>query len=571
MSSSSTISTFHYIKIFNNIAKVVFTEKKNICNLILPTILLILGSVVNITVPWLFKSLLETISQPNSWINIVYIISIYSVIYVISNTLPILKEISVSKVKEELATTLTHRLFSHFFTLPANIYTERKTGEISNIFTKVKNSIPPLFWSVFFHTIPLIIEVSIVLLLLVIHYPILYSSILFIALFVMFVFTFQTTKYALKIRANANKVDKEVDAKIIDWMLNYEAIKCFGITDTINRKCATLLQNRKSSEIKVHYTYNLLLLVQSVILGSTFTIITLILGYEVYQNQVSFGDFVLFHSYLILFINPVISLGYTVSSIKKALVDIDELLAILSIKSTKHHNIYDDELIIDKPLIIEFKNVSFKHKDKLILDNVSFTIISGVINGLIGKSGEGKSSIILLILKIHQIDSGQILINNIDINHISNNTLYKCLNILPQNTYLFNDTISQNIAISNPNSDIDKIHTASYLASIDQFINTLPLKYDNLIAERGLKLSGGEKQRIALARFFLSNSQTCLLDEYTTALDPVIENTIQKNVEDFVKNKTTLIITHKRSLLKNAAQILKLENGKITTIKKGTL
>ncbi len=557
-----------YIKAITQIFKHLWLEGK--INCLLPAILTILGSITRITIPYLFKEVIESISSNKSLV-LVYAIVSYISIWIINNTLPLIKDIYVSKIQEKISSILTNKLLARVLNLPFEQYANYKTGEITNLFTKAKSSIPPLFWGVFFNTIPLIIEIIIVTIVLIIKYSYFYSLLLIMSFISVIFFSFNSTKFALKIRSKANKKDKYVDSKITDWIINYKAIKIFNMKDHIINKCKILFEDRAKSEIKAHYAYSMLLIGQSIILGITFSTVTSVLGYFVYIKKLTLGDFILMHSYLLIFIGPINSLGFVFNHIKKAIVDIDELLNfVYTNQQEEKAKIFVNEKKIDNnlPLEIEFVNVTFKYQNNIILNNVSFKIEARQITGLIGESGIGKSTIIMLILGIHKVNQGEILINKQNISSIPYKELNQHFNVLPQNTFIFNDTFSENIRISNHKATLKEIKKSSELSFLNEVVNKLPKKYESLIAERGMKLSGGEKQRIAIARFFLNQAKNCLLDECTTSLDPLIKDKIESNIEKFINNKTTLIVAHNYSLLRKADKILKLEKGKIVDIGK---
>lgn len=552
-----------YLAVFKPIFWELLSENKVVC--LLSFSLLILASLINVTLPYLFKNVLDSLNTQESIYSIFYAIAFYSIIWILNNFSPIIKEFFISVIKQKFSLHLIHRTLSHIFNLSFYQYIDYSVGKFSNLFVKAKNSIPPIFWTTFFIVIPLVLEIFIVTLILLMTYPIFYAFLLLTSFLLIFSFAFYTTKLALKAREKANIKDMETDSTIHDWIMNYEAVKLFDIKKQIMERADVILKERALSEINVQKIYDFLLFAQASILGLCFTMITAILGYYVYTRELKFSDFILIHGYLTLFINPINALGFVLSDLKKSIIDLKQLLDFFLM--TNQEEKITSVKLLSQPLRIDFINASFHYDKKVILNDVSFTLEAGKITGLIGESGIGKSTIMMLILKLRKLCSGEILINGNNISDISQEEIARLFNIIPQNTSIFNDTIYNNVLISNSSSDFKKVKEAVELACLSNSIDSMHDQYKTVAAERGMKLSGGEKQRVSIARFFLKDSLNCLIDEHTNSLDTDVKNIIQSNIHAFITGKTSLIISHDYSILQNANRVLELRNGKISIIK----
>lgn len=364
-------------------------------------------------------------------------------------------------------------------------------------------------------------------------------------------------KGILRERERANEVDKSVDGIVTDWISNYEAIKVFGKRDLAIQTCEKELKKREAAETRFLTKYFVSHMGLSIILGIGLSLLTYLVGQDILKGSLTVGDFVLFNGYVLQFILPISILGQITQDIRKGLLDMKEVVELLSIPS--------DIKEVAKPIHIpgshfpvQFENVSFKYNDTDILKNVSFKIEPGETALIVGKTGIGKSTIAKLLMRLYDPKEGQIMLDGVNIKSVSLASLYQMVSWVPQESYLLNDTIQANIQFVRPESTLAEIEEALDLAHLLDSVKKLPQGLNTVVGDRGLKLSGGEKQRISLARIFLKNPKICVFDESTSFLDKETDLIIQNNIEKFFVGATKIIITHRPNLIRKVDQVISI-------------
>ena len=375
---------------------------------------------------------------------------------------------------------------------------------------------------------------------------------------VFFIYTTLTIRWISGDRERANDVDKSTDGIVTDWLSNYEAIRVFGKHQLAVQTCERELKNREVAEIKFMTKYSLINLGQSLILGLGISLLTYLTGQGVLKGILTTGDFILFNGYILQFIIPVGVLGKVTQDIKKALIDMKGVIDIL-LTTSEIREIPNPLILSEARFEVRFEKVFFKYKDRNILENVSFKIEEGETAVIVGPTGIGKSTIAKLLLRLFDPTEGSVFIDQINIKQLSFASLYETVGWVPQECYLLNDTIENNIRLVHPEATQFEIEDALRLAHLLDLIKILPHGLNTTVGDRGLKLSGGEKQRLSLARLFLKKPKICIFDESTSSLDKDTDLIIQNNIEKFLPNITKIIITHRPYLTHKVDQIISLD------------
>lgn len=361
----------------------------------------------------------------------------------------------------------------------------------------------------------------------------------------------------------ANEKNLQAGARVVDSLLNFETVKYFCNQKFEYEQTDRILKERENAATNYHITTELIHLGQGLVLGVGLITLTWMTGNNVIKGNMNVSDFILVNGYLLQFVTPLSWFGYILRKIRKGLTDMEAVFNILQLKPEITDAPHALDLVIENATI-SFDHVSFGYDSRRpILKDVSFVVPAGQTVAIVGSTGSGKSTIARLLFRFYDVSEGSILINGHDIRSITQESLQKIMGIVPQDTVLFNNTLYYNIAYGNPNCPPEDVEKAVQLAHLDSFIKRLPDGLNSMVGERGLKLSGGEKQRVAIARVLLHNPKIYIFDEATSALDTHTEQEIQKNLEEISSDSTTLIIAHRLSTVTYADTIIVLEHGSI--------
>ena len=547
-----------YWKCIKEILILTFEDKKIRLNFFFSLIGLSIGIFSNLSIPLLLKKIVESFSSQSS-LSITLILLSYGLIWMISQASTHVRALLTYKVEQRITFILGIKVLSHLYSLSHSYFLNQKPGALTNVIRRAQQDVPNITLGLFFHVLPTVLEFLFVVILISSLYPFIYSLLMIVTLGAFFIYTSLSMKVALKDRERANEVDKSVDGIVTDWLSNYEAIKVFGKREIAVRTCKMELKKREVAEITFMTKYSLSHLGQSLILGLGLSSLTYLIGQGVLRGSLTIGDFILFNGYILQFIVPVGILGQVTQDIKKALMDmkgiLDLLLTTSEIIETSHPLV-----LSGSRFQINFENVSFKYNDRLILENTSFTIEAGETALIVGSTGVGKSTIAKLLLRLYDPTEGQVLINQTNIKQFSLDSLYETVGWVPQECYLLNDTIKNNLHFVCPEATSADIEDALDRAHLLSFIKNLPQGLNTTVGDRGLKLSGGEKQRLSLARLFLKKPKICIFDESTSSLDKDTDFIIQNNIEKFLSSMTKIIITHRPYLAHKVDQIITLNN-----------
>ena len=440
---------------------------------------------------------------------------------------------------------------------------QRQTGGLSRVIERGTRGIQFVLNFMTFNILPTLLEIFLVTGILLYHFNYIYAAVVFVTICIYIIMTLSITEWRLKYRKKMNSEESLANTRAIDSLLNYETVKYFGNEEHEYQRFDRSLAAYEEAAVKSQTSLSLLNTSQSVIIGIGLMTIMLMAGQGVVSGKMTIGDFVLVNSFLIQLYLPLNFLGFVYREIKNSLVDMDKMFELAKVHASVPDQIGALALSVQKG-VIEFKNVSFSYESaREILRNVSFTVQPGKTLAIVGPSGAGKSTIARLLFRFYDVTAGEILIDQQDVRQVTQKSLRSAIGVVPQDTVLFNDSIGYNIKYGKPEMDDVAMIAAAQLANIHQFVETLPKKYETPVGERGLKLSGGEKQRVAIARTILKNPQILLFDEATSALDSHNEKEIQASLKLVSKNRTTLVIAHRLSTVIDADEIIVLKNGAI--------
>lgn len=534
-----------------------FEDKKIRWSFAVSLLALAVGILSNLSIPLVLKNIVESFSLEPVF-PLTFILLSYGVIWIISQTSRNLRSLLTCRVEKRITFVLEMQVLSHLYTLSHSWFLSQKPGALTNIIRKAQQDVPRIILGLFFHVIPTLLEFLFVVVLITSLYPFIYSLLMIATLGTFFLYSSFSMKAALKNREKANDVDKNVDGIVTDWLSNYEAVKVFGKRDLAMQTCERELKKREETEVKFMTKYYSAHLGQSLILGVGISALTYCVGQGVVNHTLTVGDFILFNGYILQFIIPIGILGQISQDVKKALVDMKGIIDLLLTQSEVLEAHYPVPFS-GKRFQIDFENVSFRYKDRLILKNVSFTINSGETALIVGPTGIGKSTIAKLLLRLYDPVEGNIFINQTNIKDLSFASLSEIIGWVPQEGYLLNDSIENNLRFVSSEASSIKIEEALEHAHLFSFVKSLPQGLQTIVGDRGLKLSGGEKQRLSLARIFLKKPKICIFDESTSSLDKDTDCIIQNNIEKLLPDRTKIIITHRSFLAHKVDQIITLE------------
>ena len=474
-----------------------------------------------------------------------------------------LRNIVFERVGQEATRHLAEDVFRRLHRLSLRFHLERRTGGLSRAIERGVKGIEFLLTFMLFNILPTLVEIVMVCGILWWFYGIFYAAITFVTIAAYIAFTLTITEWRLKFRRRMNQQDSEAHTKAIDSLLNYETVKYFGNEQHEADRFDESRQRYEEAAVQSKTSLSMLNIGQGAIIAIGLTGITIKAGYEVAAGTMSIGDFVLVNTYLIQLYIPLNFLGFVYREIKQSLTDMEAMFELAHV----YPEIEDE--VGAKPLKvaegkIQFDHVRFSYDERrCILDDVSFEVPPGQTVAIVGASGAGKSTISRILFRFYDIEAGAVRIDGQDISGVQQDSLRAAIGIVPQDTVMFNDSIYYNIAYGRPEASKDEIELAARLAHIHDFIVSQPDGYETQVGERGLKLSGGEKQRVAIARTILKNPRIMLFDEATSALDSKTEKEIQDSLREVSRDRSTLVIAHRLSTIVDCDQILVLDNGQV--------
>lgn len=529
---------------------------------------LLLAKIVNVYIPFLFKQAIDSLSLPTTLILPFGIILSYGLARVLQQVFGELRDFIFIQVSQHSQRTIALQTFAHLHQLSLAFHLDRQTGGLSRVIERGLRAIQSVLSFMLFNIIPTLLEIFLVTGIFFQKFGLEYAAITLSTVGLYVFFTFSITNWRTKFRKQMNDRDNEANTKAIDSLLNYETVKYFVNEEHEYKRYDTSLEQYQTEAIKSQSSLSLLNIGQGAIIGIGLIGIMWLAARGVTQKVLTVGDFVLVNTMLLQLFIPLGFLGFVYREVTQGLIDMEKMFELLSVNA-EVKDLANAQPLHPPEWTVEFKNVSFQYQpDRAILKNVSFKIPSGKTLAIVGPSGSGKSTIARLLFRFYDTNHGDILIGDRSLREVTQKSLRQSIGIVPQDTVLFNDTIGYNIQYGKPSASEEQVRSAAQLAQIDQFIENLPKKYLTSVGERGLKLSGGEKQRVAIARTILKDPPILVFDEATSALDSHTEKQIQASLREVSKNRTTLIIAHRLSTIVHADEILVLKSGIV--IERGT-
>ncbi|WP_409269736.1 ABCB family ABC transporter ATP-binding protein/permease [Massilia sp. BHUDP2] len=479
-----------------------------------------------------------------------------------------LREFLFARVTQRAVRTIALKVFRHLHALSLRFHLNRQTGGMTRDIERGTRGVNSLISYSLFNVLPTLVEITLVLGYLVLNYDIWFTVITGVALVSYIAFTVIVTEWRTHFRRTMNELDSKANTKAIDSLLNYETVKYFGNEEYEAKRYDQGLQSFENAAVRSQTSLSFLNTGQSLIIATAVTLILWRATEGVIAGTMTLGDLVLVNSFMIQLYIPLNFLGVIYREIKQSLADMERLFSLLD----QNREVADSpgaQPLVTQGARVEFSHVEFSYEPKRqILFDVDFTIPAGTTTAVVGHSGSGKSTLSRLLFRFYDVNGGAIRIDGQDLRNITQQSLRASIGIVPQDTVLFNDSIEYNIAYGRPGASHEDIVAAARAASIHDFIESLPDGYKTMVGERGLKLSGGEKQRVAIARTLLKNPAILIFDEATSALDSKSEQAIQAQLKDIAKDRTTLVIAHRLSTIADAQQIIVLDHGRI--VERGT-
>jgi len=479
-----------------------------------------------------------------------------------------LREFLFARVTQRAVRTIALRVFRHLHALSLRFHLNRQTGGMTRDIERGTRGVSSLVSYSLFSILPTLVEITLVLGYLALHYDKWFSIITGVALLTYIAFTISVTEWRTHFRRTMNDLDSKANTKAIDSLINYETVKYFGNEDYEAKRYDEGLQHYERAAVRSQTSLSLLNSGQSLIIAAAVTAILWRATQGVIDKSMTLGDLVLVNSFMLQLYIPLNFLGVIYREIKQSLADMERLFGLLE-QNREVADSPDAKPLVTQGARVEFSHVEFSYDPKRqILFDVDFSIPAGTTTAVVGHSGSGKSTLSRLLFRFYDVQQGAIRIDGQDLRSITQDSLRHAIGIVPQDTVLFNDTIEYNIAYGRPGASREDIFAAARAASIHEFIESLPDGYATMVGERGLKLSGGEKQRVAIARTLLKNPAILIFDEATSALDSKSEQAIQTQLKEIARQRTTLVIAHRLSTIADAGQILVLDHGRI--VERGT-
>ena len=532
---------------------------------VLAMVLLTLAKVTNVVVPIFYKYAVDALNGDTAKIVAVPVVLLvaYGLTRVLALTFGELRDAVFAKVAQRAIRLAGLKAFNHLHRLSLRFHMDRKTGGISRAIERGTKGIEFLLTFMLFNVIPTLLEIAMVCGVMWKLYGVWFALVTFLTMATYIAWTLAVTEWRIKYRRIMNETDSEANTKAIDSLLNFETVKYFGNEEHEAGRFDSALKGYERAAVKSKTTLSFLNIGQGVVIAAGVTIVMLMAAAGVVDDTMTVGDFVLVNAYLIQLFLPLNFLGFVYREIKRSLTDMETMFELME------ENAEVEDRSGAKPLVINggevvFENVSFAYDARRqVLSDVSFSVEPGKTIAIVGPSGAGKSTISRLLFRFYDVTNGRILIDGQDIRDVTQKSVRAAIGMVPQDTVLFNDTIYYNIAYGAPGATPSEIEDAARLARIHEFIMSLPDGYSSTVGERGLKLSGGEKQRVAIARTILKNPRIMLFDEATSALDSHTEQEILASLREVAADRTALTIAHRLSTVIDADEILVLEDGRV--------
>ena len=534
------------------------------------------AKLANVGVPVLLKNLVDSLTLKPGGASALLVVPValllaYGMLRLMTSLFAEARELIFAKATEGASRSIALEVFRHLHSLSLRFHLERQTGGMTRDIERGTRGVHSLISYSLYSIIPTLIEVVLVLTLLAVKYDIWFAAITGTALVLYIVFTVTVTEWRTQFRKEMNTLDSSAHSRAVDSLLNFETVKYFNNEDFEARRYDDHLERYRKAAIKSQRTLSLLNTGQQTIIAVGLVAMLWRATQGVVDGRMTLGDLVMVNAFMIQLYIPLGFLGVLYREIKQSLTDLEKMFTLLEREREVADAPDAQPLALQGAPAVRFENVRFSYEAaRPILHGISFEIPAGKTVAVVGPSGAGKSTLARLLFRFYDVDAGAggIRIDGHDIRSVTQSSLRLSLGIVPQDTVLFNDTVEYNIAYGRPGASRDEVEAAARAARIHDFIVSTPGGYDTMVGERGLKLSGGEKQRVAIARTLLKNPPILIFDEATSALDSANERAIQAELTSVAQDKTTLVVAHRLSTVVDAHEILVMEQGRI--VERGT-
>jgi len=527
---------------------------------------LVMAKLTVVYVPILFKEAVDALSLKGNEAVLTVPIGIlvaYGAARIFGVAFAELRDAIFAKVGHRAMRTIALRTFRHLHALSLRYHLERQTGGLSRAIERGTKGIENLLSWTLFTIFPTLVEVLLVTAVLWALLDIWFAVIVLVTVAVYSTYTILVTEWRIKFRRQLNESDSEASTKAIDSLLNYETVKYFSNEDHEAKRFDKAMQRYERAAVLSDQSLSLLNVGQGFIIAAGLTLVMYRAGLGVVTGSMTVGEFVLVNAYLLQLYQPLNMLGFMYREVKQALVDMESMFRLLRVEREIQDKPGAKPLAVSGGTV-EFAGVDFRYEERRsILHDVSFVVPAGKTVAIVGASGAGKSTISRILFRFYDVEGGSVSIDGQDIRDVTQDSLRRAIGIVPQDTVLFNDTLYYNIAYGQPGATREAVEEAARLAHLQHLIGNLPDGYQTMVGERGLKLSGGEKQRVAIARTILKNPRILIFDEATSALDTHTEKEIQANLREVSAEHTTLVIAHRLSTIIDADEIIVLDAGRI--------
>ncbi|NQY38334.1 MAG: ABC transporter ATP-binding protein/permease [Alteromonadaceae bacterium] len=529
-------------------------------------ICLVLTKVASVYLPFILKDIVDTLDtqQDNRVFLVPFgLVAAYGMVRLTVVLLAEIRDTLFGRVTERAIRRVGLKVFRHLHQLDLDFHLNRQTGGLSRDIDRGNSGVSFLMRFMVFNIVPTMIEIVMVITILWVNYGIWFAVITATSIISYITYSIYATEWRTRFIRAANKADSSSNTRAIDSLLNYETVKYFTNENYEAKAYDEQLSHWEQAKTQNRLSLFALNAGQAIIISLSITAMLGLAAYQVTYQQMTLGDFVLINAFMMQLFIPLNFLGFVYREIKNSLANIENMFGLL-LKNPKVQDKEDaKELSIDKGGI-HFNNISFAyHKDRPILKNISFSIGAGKKVAVVGDSGSGKSTLVKLLFRFYDVNQGSISIDGQAIDQVTQHSLRQNIGIVPQDTVLFNDTLLENVHYGNPLASKEEVLKAIDMAHLSEFISSLPDGYNTQVGERGLKLSGGEKQRVAIARTILKNPAILVFDEATSSLDSHSEQAILNAIKEIAVNRTSLVIAHRLSTIIDADTIIVLKQGEI--------
>ncbi|MEM7490084.1 MAG: ABC transporter ATP-binding protein/permease [Pseudomonadota bacterium] len=532
-------------------------------------VMLVVAKVIAVTTPFFYKAAVDSLAPETAspaWALGAGAVGL-TVAYGMARALNIgfqqLRDVLFAPVGQRALRTLAAETFAHMHRLSMRYHITRKTGGLSRIIERGVKGVEFLLRFLLFSIGPLVLELLMISAILFVVFDVWYLVIVLVTITAYVAFTFKVTEWRVRIRKEMNDQDTDANQKAIDSLLNFETVKYFGAEAREAARYDGAMQLYEKAALKTSYSLAFLNFGQSVLITSGLVGVMVLAAIGVQSGALTVGDFVMVNAYMIQITMPLNFLGTVYREIRQALVDMGEMFGLLE-QPAEVRDAPGAAVLEVRGGEVAFRDVWFGYEpERPILQGLDLTVGAGETVAVVGPSGAGKSTIGRLLFRFYDVTDGAILIDGQDVREVTQDSLHARIGVVPQDTVLFNDTIRYNLAYGRPDARRAEIEATAEAASIGRFIEGLPNGYDTTVGERGLKLSGGEKQRVGIARTLLKDPPILLLDEATSALDTETERDIQSELRAMARGRTVIMIAHRLSTVVDADRIVVLENGRV--------